>query len=474
MARVSVYVPTPYRKHTAGEATVQADGSTVGEALADLCARQAGLGDELFDGQGQLVSYLNVYVGETEIRSLKGLDTELSGGEELALIPAMAGGSQSMRLLSASQVERYSRQIILPELGMPGQRKLLASRVLVVGAGGLGAPVIMYLASAGVGTIGIVDGDLVDRSNLHRQPVHRDQDVGGGKVDSAKRFVTALNPDVSVVSHPLVLDSTNALGLIDGYDLVVNGSDNFPTRYLVNDACVLLKKPLIDASILRFEGQATVFVPGHGCYRCLFPTPPEPGTVPSCAEAGVIGALAGQIGSIQALEAIKVLLGVGETLVNRLLVVDALAGHSRTFRWQRRPDCALCGDHPTQTGLIDYVAFCGSVMPRRGVDAPGAEELGLEEAQERLGSPGVWWVDVRPRAAYAAGTIPGAISLPIDELSGRLEELRQADQVVFFCEIGQKSQVAALVAADSGIAAANLRGGLLAWQDRHLPWQEQA
>ncbi len=474
MARVSVYVPTPYRKHTSGEATVSAEGATVGEVLADLCTRQPGLEDELFDGEGQLVGYLNVYVGETEIRNLSGLETELSGGEELALIPAMAGGSQGMRLLTASQVERYSRQIILPELGMPGQRKLLAAKVLVVGAGGLGAPAIMYLAAAGVGTIGIVDGDVVDRSNLHRQPVHQEQDVGQAKAESAKRFVTSLNPDVTVVTHPVVLDRTNALELISAYDLVVNGSDNFPTRYLVNDACVLLKKPLVDASILRFEGQATVFLPGQGCYRCLFPTPPEPGTVPSCAEAGVIGALAGQMGSIQALEAIKVLLGVGETLANRLLVVDALLGHSRTFRWQRRADCALCGDHPTQTDLIDYVAFCGSVMPRRGVDAPGAEELSPDQAQARLGSPGVWWVDVRPKAAYAAGTIPGAVSVPIDELSSRLEELRQADQVVFFCEIGQKSQVAALIAADSGIAASNLKGGLLAWQDARLAWQEKA
>ncbi|MHB1505188.1 MAG: molybdopterin-synthase adenylyltransferase MoeB [Sulfobacillus sp.] len=474
MAQVSVYVPTPYRKHTAGQSTVPADGATVGEALADLCQRQPGLGNELFDAQGQLAAYLNVYVDDTEIRSLSGLDTVLAGGEELALIPAMAGGSQSPRLLSPVQVERYSRQIILPELGMPGQRKLLAARVLVVGAGGLGAPVIMYLASAGVGTIGIVDGDLVDRSNLHRQPLHREQDVGGSKVASAQRFVTALNPDVSVITHPVVLERDNALELIGGYDLVVNGSDNFPTRYLVNDACVLLNKPLIDASILRFEGQATVFMPGKGCYRCLFPTPPEPGTVPSCAEAGVMGALAGQMGSIQALEAIKVLLGVGETLANRLLVVDALAGVSRTFRWQRRPDCALCGDHPSQTGLIDYVAFCGSVMPRRGVDAPGAEELSLQDAQERLGSPGVLWVDVRPRAVFAAGSIPGAVSMPIDELSGHLEDLRRADQVVFFCEIGQKSQVAALVAVDSGISAANLRGGLLAWQDAHLPWQDKA
>jgi adenylyltransferase/sulfurtransferase len=473
MAQVSVYVPTPYRKHTAGQSTVPADGATVGEALADLCERQPGLGNELFDAQGQLAAYLNVYVDDTEIRSLSGLDTVLAGGEELALIPAMAGGSQSPRLLSPVQVERYSRQIILPELGMPGQRKLLAARVLVVGAGGLGAPVIMYLASAGVGTIGIVDGDLVDRSNLHRQPLHREQDVGGSKVASAQRFVTALNPDVSVIAHPVVLERDNALELIGAYDLVVNGSDNFPTRYLVNDACVLLKKPLIDASILRFEGQATVFMPGKGCYRCLFPTPPEPGTVPSCAEAGVMGALAGQMGSIQALEAIKVLLGVGETLANRLLVVDALAGVSRTFRWQRRADCALCGDHPSQTGLIDYVAFCGSVMPRRGVDAPGAEELSLQDAQARLGSPGVLWVDVRPRAAFAAGTIPGAISMPIDELSGHLEELRRAERVVFFCEIGQKSQVAALVAVDSGISAANLRGGLLAWQDAHLPWQDK-
>ncbi len=474
MPTVSVYVPTPYRKHTGGQTVLSVEGATVGEALAELCRLRPGLGDELFTATGQLKDYLNVYVDDAEVRTLGGLAAPLAGGEELALIPAMAGGSMGMRLLSPDQVERYSRQIILPELGMAGQRKLLAAKVLVVGAGGLGAPVITYLAAAGVGTIGVVDGDLVERSNLHRQPVHRDQDVGGSKVESASRFIRELNPDVAVIAHPVVLDSTNALTVIGGYDLVVNGSDNFPTRYLVNDACVLLEKPLIDASILRFEGQATVFMPGQGCYRCLFPTPPEAGTVPSCAEAGVIGALAGQMGSIQALEALKVLLGVGETLANRLLVVDALTGQSRTFRWQRRPDCALCGDHPSQKGLIDYVVFCGSGPPRRGVDAPGAEEVDIEEARALLAAPGALWVDLRPAAAFAAGTIPGAVSLPIEELSGRLEQLREAKRVVFFCEIGQKSQVAALVAADAGIRAANLKGGLLAWRDRNLAWQDRA
>jgi molybdopterin/thiamine biosynthesis adenylyltransferase len=261
--------------------------------------------------------------------------------------------------LTEEQVRRYSRHLILPEIGGRGQRKLLQSRVLLIGAGGLGSPAALYLAAAGVGTLGIVDFDMVDLSNLQRQILHHAADVGRPKVQSAVDTIGALNPDVKVIPYQEALTSQNARRILAEYDVVVNGSDNFPTRYLANDACVLLKKPMVDGSIFKFEGQATVFVPGHGCYRCLYPAPPPPGLVPSCAEAGVLGAVCGLIASVQAIETVKLLLGIGEGLVGTLLFVDAATMECRRVKYRRDPQCPVCGDHPTVTDLIDYHAFCG-------------------------------------------------------------------------------------------------------------------
>jgi len=266
---------------------------------------------------------------------------------------------EASRILSEEQVRRYSRHLILPEVGGSGQRRLLNSKVLLIGAGGLGSPAALYLAAAGVGTLGIVDFDAVDLSNLQRQILHRVRDVGRPKVQSAVDTIADLNPDVKVVPYREALSSTNARRILSEYDVIVNGSDNFPTRYLTNDACVFLKKPLVDGSIFKFEGQATVFLPGHGCYRCLYPAPPPPGMVPSCAEAGVLGVICGVIASIQGVETIKLLLGLGEPLVGRLLFFDALSMEFRQVRFRRDPDCPVCGDHPTITDLIDYHAFCG-------------------------------------------------------------------------------------------------------------------
>jgi molybdopterin/thiamine biosynthesis adenylyltransferase len=263
------------------------------------------------------------------------------------------------RVLSEEQVRRYSRHLILPEVGGSGQRKLLNSKVLLVGAGGLGSPAALYLAAAGVGTLGIVDFDAVDVSNLQRQILHHQRDVGRPKVHSAVDTIADLNPDVKVVPYQEALNASNARRILSEYDAVVNGSDNFPTRYLVNDACVFLKKPLVDGSIFKFEGQATVFLPGHGCYRCLYPAPPPPGVVPSCAEAGVLGVICGVIASIQGVETIKLLLGIGELLVGRLVFFDALNMEFRQVKYRRDPECPVCGDHPTITDLIDYHAFCG-------------------------------------------------------------------------------------------------------------------
>ena len=263
--------------------------------------------------------------------------------------------------LTPEQVKRYSRHIIMPQVGSRGQRKLLESKVLVVGAGGLGSPVALYLALAGVGTIGIVDYDVVDVSNLQRQILHHSNDVGRPKVVSARETVNSYNPDTNVVIHETWLTSENAMGIISQYDVVSNGADNFPSRYLINDACYLAGKPLVDGSILIFDGQTTVFVPGQGCYRCLFPSPPPPGMVPNCAEAGVLGALTGLVGSIQAVETLKLLLGIGESLTSRLLLIDALSMDFRQVKIPRNPQCPLCGDNPTVTELIDYEAFCGGM-----------------------------------------------------------------------------------------------------------------
>ncbi len=262
-------------------------------------------------------------------------------------------------LMTPDQVKRYSRHIILQGVGGKGQRKLLDARVILVGTGGLGSPTALYLAAAGVGTIGLIDFDTVDVSNLQRQIIHTDDRVGMLKTESARIALEALNPDVTVITHNEPLTSANAMEILRDYDIVVNGSDNFPTRYLVNDACVFLGKPLVDASILRFEGQATVFLPGHGCYRCLYPAPPPPGMAPSCAEAGVLGVLCGIMGSIEGIEVIKLILGIGDSLAGRLLLFDALEMKFREVRIRRDPKCPVCGDNPTITELIDYEAFCG-------------------------------------------------------------------------------------------------------------------
>ena len=266
---------------------------------------------------------------------------------------------ETRRVMTEEQIRRYSRHLILPEVGGAGQRKLLNSRVLLIGAGGLGSPVALYLAAAGVGTLGIVDFDVVDLSNLQRQILHHGHDVGRPKVQSAVDTIGDLNPDVKVIPYQEALSSENVRRIFADFDVVVNGCDNFPTRYLVNDACVFLGKPMVDGSIFKFEGQATVFLPGHGCYRCLYPAPPPPGVVPSCAEAGVLGVVCGVIASIQGVETIKLLLGLGEPLVGRLVFFDALAMEFRQVKYRRDPACPVCGDHPTITDLIDYHAFCG-------------------------------------------------------------------------------------------------------------------
>ena len=353
---VTVYIPTPFRRITNNQAKVQIEGHNVAAVLEKLGERYPGLRERILDQHGNIHRFINIYVNNEAIESLQGVDTALRDGDEVAIIPAIAGGAVPF---TEEQVKRYSRHIILTEVGGRGQRKLLSAKVAIVGAGGLGSPAALYLAAAGVGTLGIVDFDNVDLSNLQRQLLHHGHDIGRPKVQSAAETIADVNPDVKVIPHPVALTSENALDILSQYDIIVNGSDNFPTRYLVNDAAVLLGKPLVDGSVFRFEGQATVFLPGKGCYRCLYPAPPPPGTVPSCAEAGVLGVLPGIIGCIQATETIKLILGIGEPLVGRLLLFDALAMEFREVRIRRDPRCPVCGDNPTIKELIDYEEFCG-------------------------------------------------------------------------------------------------------------------
>ncbi len=496
----TVYIPTPLRRLTGGQSKVQVAGSTVREVLQNLDAQYPGIGERLFDDQGNIKRFINVFVEDDEIRTLQGLDTPVAENAKISIVPAMAGGASTQgngrarpvrltreqllqrvmaqikeidihklhtmlqgtdtplvidirepheverghipgakiiprgflelwiddlaydpdqpiviycaggvrsalaakalqdmgyrqvyslaggfhawesaglpvetpRVFTPEQRERYSRHFILPDVGEEGQAKLLDAKVLLVGGGGLGSPAALYLAAAGVGTLGLIDHDRVDLSNLQRQVLYTTADVGRPKVEVAAERLKALNPDINVVTYREPLYSENALDIIREYDIVINGTDNFPTRYLVNDACVLLRKPLVDASIFMFEGQVTVYQPaipelgieGGPCYRCLYPDPPPPGEVPSCAEAGVLGVLPGIIGSIQAVEAIKLILGIGEPLIGRLLMYDALAQEFRVLKVQRNPECPVCGDHPTIRELIDYEQFCGVPMPR--------------------------------------------------------------------------------------------------------------
>src|ERR1700716_2109274 len=368
-----ILIPTPLRPYTDKQDAVDAAGTTVGELLADLTRRHSGLKAHLYNEQGKLRSFVNVYVNDEDIRYLQKEQTPVAASDTVSIIPSVAGGVETtidrgVRLqadrdlptLTNDEVKRYSRHLIMPEVGVDGQRKLKAAKVLCIGAGGLGSPVAMYLAAAGVGTIGLVDFDVLDFSNLQRQILHFTPDVGKPKLQSAKEKLNALNPEVEIRTHDVGLSSQNALQLFAPYDVIVDGTDNFPTRYLVNDACVILGKPNAYGSIFRFEGQAAVFATKEGpCYRCLYPEPPPPGLVPSCAEGGVLGVLPGIIGIIQATEAIKLIMGIGEPLIGRFLIYDALRMRFRELKLRKDPDCPVCGTHPTVTKLIDYEQFCG-------------------------------------------------------------------------------------------------------------------
>jgi len=489
-----ILIPTPLRPYTDKQDAVDVRGATVGELLADLTRQHGGLKAHLYNDQGKLRSFVNIYVNDEDIRYLQHEQTPVNAGDTISIIPSVAGGVETAAPdaalgtpklrsseggdLTKDEVKRYSRHLIMPEVGIDGQRKLKAGSVLCIGAGGLGSPVAMYLAAAGVGRIGIVDFDVVDFSNLQRQILHGTPDVGRPKLASAKDRLQALNPEIQIETYETALTSQNALKLFEPYDVIVDGTDNFPTRYLVNDACVLLGKPNAYGSIFRFEGQASVFGMKDGpCYRCLYPEPPPPGLVPSCAEGGVLGVLPGIIGVIQATEAVKLILGIGEPLIGRFLIYDALRMKFRELKLRKDPDCPVCGTHPTVTKLIDYEQFCGVAPagpePATVDNVNRATEITSVELKQRLDrGDKLKIVDVREPNEYQINRIPGSELIPLGDVPKRVNELDPADEIVVHCKMGGRSAKAADFLRSVGFKRVlNLKGGILDWIDKVDPSQ---
>lgn len=479
---VSIQIPTALRHFAGGKAEVTVQAKTAGEALNELTTQHADLRKHLFNDQNVLRSFVNVYVNDEDIRHKGGVETPLADGTTVTIVPSIAGGSpalasentarnstENLPELTNEEITRYSRHLILPEVGVTGQRKLKNARVLLVGTGGLGAPLGLYLAAAGVGTIGLVDFDTVDASNLQRQIIHGTRDIGRPKIASAKDRLRDVNPHVKIETFETRLTAKNAMEIIKNFDVVADGTDNFPTRYLVNDACVLLGKPNAYGSIFRFEGQASVFWAERGaCYRCLYPEPPPPGMVPSCAEGGVLGVLPGLIGSIQANETIKLILGQGEPLVNRLVLFDALKMRFREMKLRKDPKCPLCGQNPTIKELIDYEAFCGVTAATTSPNAEPVDEITAVELKRRIDlGQDIQIIDVREPHEYAIARLPNATLIPLGTVTERIRELDPTRETVVQCKGGTRSAKAIRALKEAGYKGAliNLKGGITAWSN---------
>ncbi len=493
MPRVTIKIPTPLRGFVDGATAVEVDAATLSEALDRLSERSPRLQAQLFGDDGRLRRYVNVYVDGRDIREVDEGTVQLEESSEVRIVPSIAGGRPGPDApttvggrrsaagaepgggdppgdgpgLTAAEFTRYSRHLLMPEVGVEGQKRLKAGRAILVGAGGLGSPAATYLAAAGVGRIGLVDHDRVDLTNLQRQILHDTDDIGRPKLQSARERLEALNPLVEVETFETRLDSSNALEVLNGYDVIVDGSDNFPTRYLVNDAGLLLGTPVVYGAIFRFEGQASVFgAPDGPCYRCLFREPPPAELVPNCAEAGVLGILPGIVGTIQATEAIKLILGRGETLAGRLLLLDALRMEFREVAVRRDPECPACGHHPTITELIDYEEFCG-LGAAADEPADGVPAISVAELRRQFDDGGaIEIVDVREPYEWQICNLEplGARLIPLAELPTRLGELTRETTLVVHCRTGARSGRAVQFLRDAGFDnARNLDGGILAW-----------
>jgi adenylyltransferase/sulfurtransferase len=470
---VSILIPTPLRRYVGGAKSVAVEAGTAQAAVAALTGQHPELARQLLDEAGRLRSFVNLYLGDQNVRGL-GASLEavaLKDGDVLTIVPAIAGGLEDVKL-SRDEVLRYSRHLIMPEVTLEGQKKLKRAKVLCIGAGGLGSPLTLYLAAAGVGTLGVVDYDTVDLTNLQRQILYSSADVGRTKLEAAKERLTQLNPEIEIRTHSMQLASWNALELFQDYDIIADGTDNFPTRYLVNDACVLLGKPNVYASIFRFEGQVSVFDATRGpCYRCMFPEPPPAGLVPSCAEGGVLGVLPGILGTLQALEVLKLILGIGDPLVGRLVLFDALDFKFRELAVRKDPHCAICGSEPTVTELVDYEAFCQIRGAEPDDDGGGAPTISVEAFhQRRQAGESMLLLDVRESYEAEIAGIPGAIRFPLSELPGRLHELDSADTYTLHCHKAGRSQEAYRALRKAGFGRLQiLAGGIDAWAERIDP-----
>ena len=496
---VKILIPSPLRSYIDRRDSVAVEAGTVRQAIEALLAQYPALRPHLMDENGKLRSFVNVYRNDEDVRYLSGPETSVGASDVLSIVPSVAGGAgedgggaeapvgervaaaqEAMRRsgqyrlpLSHEEVRRYSRHLILPEVGLAGQVRLKNARVLLIGVGGLGSPLALYLSAAGIGRLGLVDADVVDESNLQRQVIHGTRDVGRPKLESARDRIRDVNPHVDVRLHETFLSSDNALEIFQEYDVVADGTDNFPTRYLVNDACVLSGKPNVYGSIFRFEGQASVFAVKDGpCYRCLYPEPPPPGLVPSCAEGGVLGILPGIVGLIQANEVVKLVLGIGESLVGRLLLFDALGMRFRELKLRRDPACPVCGPHPSVTRLIDYQEFCG-VRPDVDLTSGELREITARELKVRLDAgDDLAILDVREVQEFEFCRLAGARLIPLGELAGRLAELDSTREMVVHCRTGKRSAQAIELLEQAGFSGSrlwNLKGGIHAWADEVDP-----
>jgi adenylyltransferase/sulfurtransferase len=471
---IKILIPYALRAFTGRNAEVEVEGGTAGEAINALANAYPALKTHLFTEDGKLRDFINLFEGGANINSLQGLNTPIADNGELMIVPAIAGGSgESGAELTNEEIARYSRHLLLPEIGVEGQKKLKAAKVLIVGTGGLGAPLALYLAAAGIGTIGLVDFDVVDESNLQRQIIHSTRDVGRPKVASAKDRIKGINPLVNVVTHNEMLTSKNALELFADYDIIADGTDNFQTRYLVNDACVFLGKLNAYGSVFQFDGQATVFGAKDGpCYRCLYPSPPPPGLVPSCAEGGVMGVLPGIIGTIQAAETIKLIVGGAKPLIGRLLLFDAWRMSFRELKLDKNPDCPVCGENPSIRELIDYEQFCGL---KKNVESKPIDTITALELKKRLDNGDkIQFIDIREPHERAIVKFPDAKIIPLGQLERRMEELNPSIDAVFLCKIGQRSILGIRTLQDAGYKGKllNLQDGLNAWArdvDKSMP-----
>lgn len=479
----TVLIPTTLRSFTNHRSELELEGGTVGEVIQALAEEYPETKKAIFDEEGKPRAFVNVFVGDKNIKTLDGYDTKVGDGDEIMLIPAIAGGKAEDSIIDADRKEkltndeitRYSRHLLLQEVGVKGQKRLKAAKVLIAGLGGLGAPLVQYLAAAGVGTIGLLDFDEVEASNLQRQVIHGTRDIGRPKAASAKDAIKAINPLVKVETYHLLLTAENALDIISGYDVVADATDNYKARYLINDACVLLGKPDVFGAMYQFEGQASVYYAKEGpCYRCLYQSPPPAGLVPSCAEGGVVGVLPGIIGTIQANEIIKLIVGGGRPLIGRLLTLDAWKMKFHELKIEKNPDCPICGKHPVITELeeYDYEEFCGLKKPEEEEPVEAIEAKSLKERLDR--GEKITIIDVREPHERAIVKFPDAKVIPIGQLARRQTELDPEHDTVFICKEGKRSILAIRTLKEAGYQGKmyNLKDGMNTWAreiDRTMP-----